>query len=95
MSYTFDTSDQGRNLSRNKRTTISNILASTPVNDAPARRYTTSLSRIDTNSSLSEGKTEGRLQSQIASKDLLCRHNYIFVNSSYYEQIHLFHHKKD
>ncbi|XP_070169304.1 uncharacterized protein [Polyergus mexicanus] len=64
MSYTSNTSDR----ERYKRATISNILASTPLKDAPARRYTTSLSRIDTNSSLSEGKTEGRLQSEIAKK---------------------------
>lgn len=67
MSSKSDTSDQ----EKYKRATINNIFASTPVDKTPTRRYTTSLSRIDTNSSLSEGKTEGSLQSQIASKDLL------------------------
>ncbi|XP_050462843.1 uncharacterized protein LOC126857449 [Cataglyphis hispanica] len=64
MSSTSDTSDQ----EKYKRATICNVFASTPLDKAPTRRYTTSLSRIDTNSSLSEGKIEGSLQSQIAKK---------------------------
>lgn len=72
---------------------IKGIFASTPIDDIPARSYITSLSRIGTTSSLSGNSTEDKLQSQTASKDLLCRHNYIFVNSSHYEQILLFHKK--
>lgn len=73
--------------------TIGGIFASTPIDDVPARNYTTSLSQIGTTSSLSGDRTEDGLQSQTASKDLLCRRNYIFINSSHYEQILLFHKK--
>lgn len=96
--YRFQTTRANNNMSsssdREYRTaTIGGIFASTPIDDVPARNYTTSLSQIGTTSSLSGDRTEDGLQSQTASKDLLCRRNYIFINSSHYEQILLFHKK--
>lgn len=73
--------------------TRSGIITSTPIDDLPSRNYITFLSQIGTASSLSGDRVEDGLQSQRASKDLLRRRNYIFVNSSHYEQI-LFFHKK-